>query len=335
MIKRFQIFLGPQRFRAFVALFGITGLLSLILNVIVNQYEWVTTVQTILVLGFLLGAGYLILGRLPVEERKRWLSIILPAVLAVVVGSILFPQVTGLFIGAGLGWIVAGIFIFNSFGAPQEYKTAIKAMRKQDYEKATAAMTRSIQQEPKNLNYYRFRAELFRLWRKLKHARRDYQKMTEIDKTSAIAYNGLAEVELQAGNYQQAIAAAKTAYDLAPDEWVAVYNLGMIEDRLQDSELALEHLHQALQLKIPDSRHRLLVHLYRARAYMRRDEFDAAQAALADMKREKAGLEEWLVIMTADEARALRDVLEGDVKLADKLINEQEDLHVLVGKVRA
>lgn len=34
---------------------------------------------------------------------------------------------------------------------------------------------------------------------KLDRARRDYQKMTQIDPTSAVAFNGLAEVNLQAG----------------------------------------------------------------------------------------------------------------------------------------
>lgn len=335
MIKRFQIFLGPQRFKAFVSLFAITGFLSLVLNVIVDQYEWVAGVQSLLVLGFLIGAGYLILSRLPIEERKRWLSIIIPAILMIVMGSLVFPQITGLFVGAGVGWIVAGIFIFNSFGAPQEYKIAVKAMRKQEYDKATDSMSRLIEQDPKNLNYYRFRAELFRLWGKLKQARKDYQKMIELDAQSAVAYNGLAEVELQANNYQQALAAAQTAYELAPDEWVAVYNLGMIEDRLKESEIALQHLNRALELKIPDSRHRLLVHLYRARAYLRLDTMDSAQAAVNDMKREKAGLEEWQVIMSADEAKALRDVLEDDIKLADKILNSNEDIAILVGKVSA
>ena len=117
MFKRFQIFLGPRNFKLFIALFAITGLGSLVLNAIIDQYDWVSPVQTLIVLAFVIGAGYLILSRLPVEERKRWLGIITPAVIAILMGSTFFPEITGLFVGAGLGWIVAGIFVFNSFGS--------------------------------------------------------------------------------------------------------------------------------------------------------------------------------------------------------------------------
>lgn len=330
MMKRFQIFLGPTKFRLFMALLAITGLISLMMNVFADQYQWATSAQTLLVIVFLIGAGYLIMSRLPGEERKRWLGIIIPAVLAIIVGSSFYPQVTGLFVGAGVGWIVAGIFLFNSFGAPQNYKVAVKAMRKQEYDVAIEAMTELIKQERDKPEHYRFRAELFRLWGKLKLARKDYQKMIELDSESAIAYNGLAEVELQARNYQKALDAAQKAHELAPDEWVAVYNLGMIEDRMKASEQALDHLNQAIDLKIPDSRHRLLVHLYRIRAYMRLNDETAANDALTAMKSEKSGLEEWQVIMTADEAKALRDVLEDDIALANALIVGDKDLSALI-----
>lgn len=335
MLKRFQIFLGPRNFKVFVALLAITGLISLILNVVADQYDWVTSAQTLLVLVFFVGAGYLILSRLPVEERKRWLGVIIPAVLAIIVGSTFFPQITGLFVGAGVGWIVVGLFLFNSFGAPQSYKTAIKAMRKQQYDVAVEAMTEVIKQEPQKPEHYRFRAELFRLWGKLKLARKDYQKMIDLDNDSAVAYNGLAEVELQARNYIKALDAAQKAHELAPDEWVAVYNLGMIEDRLQESKQALEHLNQALELKIPDSRHRLLVHLWRVRASMRLGDESSATDALNAMQKEKSGLEEWQVIMSADEAKALRDVLEDDIKLAQSLIDGEKDLSSLRTGVRS
>ena len=335
MFKRFQIFLGPRNFKIFVALFAVTGLGSLILNAIVDQYTWVSPAQTLMVLAFVFAAGYLILSRLPVEERKRWLGVITPAVIAILMGSTFFPEITGLFVGAGIGWIVAGLFLFNSFGAPQHYKTAIKAMRKQKYDVAVEAMTELIKQEPNQAEHYRFRAELFRLWGKLKMARKDYMKMTEVDGLSAIAYNGLAEVELQARNYKKALEAAQKAYELAPDEWVAVYNLGMIEDRLKESDLVLTHLSRAIDLKIPDSRHRLLVHLYRTRAYMRIGDEASASQAFEAMKREKSGLEEWQVIMSADEAKALRDVLESDIELATALIDGDKSLASLAVGERA
>ena len=151
--------------------------------------------------------------------------------------------------------------------------------------------------------------------------------MSELDANSAVAFNGLAEVELQAERFEDARQAAQMAHNLAPEEWVAAYNLGMIEDRLQDSEAVIHHLKTALELKIPDSRHRLLTHLYLWRAYGRLADDAAVKTAAAALKRERDGLEEWQVIMSAKKAQALRQVLSEDIEQATQLI-EQEAVSV-------
>lgn len=323
MIKRFQIFLGPRRFRAFIALLAATGFASLALNIIGQGSPVALALQSALLVIFLLGAAYMILGRLPAEERLRWLAIIVPSALGVLIGSALLPHLTGLFVGAGLGWIIAGIFIFGDARGPQNYRAAVKAMRKGDYDKAIARITAEIQENPAAPEHYRFRAELYRLAGNFQSAREDYQRMTALDHESAVAYNGLAEVELQAGEYEAARHAALRARELAPAEWVAAYNLGMIEERLQLDEAARAHLHDALALDIPDSRHRLLVHLYLWRIHQRRRDCNSATEAMTALKREKAGLEEWQVIMSADEAGALRDVLSADIEEARRLIMDE------------
>ena len=320
MIKRFRIFLGPRRFRAFIALLVITGLASLALNVFGTRSPLVTAAQTGLLIIFLLGASLMVLGRLPVEERLRWLAIIVPSVLGIVIGSLALPQLSGIFLGAGLGWIVAGIFIFGDFRGPQNYRRAVKAMRKGDYGAAIASMTAEITEKAAQPEHYRFRAELHRLAGDLPAARKDYRRMTKLDAASAVAFNGLAEVELQAGNLASARKAAVKAHELAPDEWVAAYNLGMIEERLREDDAAREHLSVALRLGMPDSRHRLLAQLYLWRIHQRRADERSGRDALKALRREKAGLEEWQVIMSADEAGALRDVLSGDIDEARSLI---------------
>ncbi|MCY4021614.1 MAG: tetratricopeptide repeat protein [Chloroflexi bacterium] len=328
MVRRFRIFLGPARFKALFVLLGVTGIASLLLNIVADRLYWATTAQTLLLIVFLAGASYLILGRLPREERLRWLAVIVPATLAIVIASAVLPHLTGLFVGAGIGWIVAGIFVFNSTGGPQNYKRAVRAMRKGDYEAAIKSISAQIKLEPSRGEHYRFRAELYRLAGKLEAAKQDYRRMIKLKEQTAIAYNGLAEVELQGGNYQKAFEAAKTAYEMSPEEWVAAYNLGMIEDRLQRSEGAIEHLRSALALKMPDSRHRLLAHLYLLRAHLRLGDSIEAVQALDAMKREKSGLEEWQVIVSADEAHALRDVLSEDIAYARDLIQGEKDLGI-------
>ena len=116
MLKRFEIFLGPRRYRALIALLAITGLASLALTAFDDGGNFVTALQTLLLLIFVVGAAYLIMGRLPAEERKRWLAVILPSILVMLIGALAAPQLSGVFVGAGLGWIVAGIFVFRNIG---------------------------------------------------------------------------------------------------------------------------------------------------------------------------------------------------------------------------
>lgn len=329
MIKQIQIFLGPARVRAFILLLGITGLISLILNAVrTPNNTWVTPVQTLMVVIFLGGAAIIFGGRLRREEQLRWAAILAPSVGAILLGLTVLPDLLLPLLGAAAGWIVAGAFLFRR-RIPKEYTDAIKYLRKGEYEESVKAMDGLIKDEPDNENYYRFRAEVFRMWGKLDRAKKDYTQMVEVAPESAVAYNGLAEVYLQSGQYVEAQRAGQRAYELAPDEWVAAYNLGMIEDRLQTPDPAIEHLKLALALKVPDVRHRMLIHLYLARAYSRKGDMDAAQLELGQMKRHKNGLEEWQNLLVHPEAATLRAVLEADIQTAQDLIDGKSDLKAI------
>jgi tetratricopeptide (TPR) repeat protein len=201
-----------------------------------------------------------------------------------------------------------------------EYQAAVKHLRRNEYAEAVKLMDGIIKEEPKDTQHYRFRAEILRLWGKLDRARRDYAEMTKIEPDSAIGYNGLAEVDLQAGRYDAALVAAQKAYELAPNEWVAAYNLGMIEDRLAHAPETVEHLRRALDLNVSEARHRLLIHFYLARAYQRLGDTSAEQAEIAAMKKDKRGLSEWQTLLESDQAAALRDVLGADVEAASALV---------------
>ncbi len=318
--ERFTLFLGPTRLRALFLLIASTGLLSLILNVIVNDFEWVRPAQTILVLVTLIGAAIIIGGRMDNEDRARWIAILAPALGLIVLGIVVIPQFSLVLFGGALGWIVAGTILFRP-RTPTSYQKAVKALKKGDLEAAVQEMDQVIKDDPDDPNYYRFRAELLRLWGKLERARRDYVKMTELETDSAVGYNGLAEVDLQAGNYQRALDSAYKAAELAPDEWVALYNLGMIEDRLGKSQEVIGHLDKALALKVPDARHRLLIHLYLLRAYARLGDAESARSQFELLKKQRGGLEEWQKILENEQAEVLRAVLGDDVKTARDLVS--------------
>ncbi len=317
MMKRLTLFLGPARLRAIFLLLAITGLLSLILNAVTA--DWVRPVQSLLALTFIIGAAGIVWTSLDAYDRGRWLSTMLPAIGAVLIGFLFLPQYALLFMGAAVGWVVAGIFLFNP-GGPMQYQQAVKHLRKNEYEDAVRIMDKLIREEPKNPNHYRFRAEVLRIWGKLSRAKRDYKTMTELAPDSAVAFNGLAEVYLQSGEYPVAHDAALKAYELAPGEWVASYNLGMIEDRLGESSAAVEHLNESLKAKVPDVRHRLLIYLYLVRAHARLGDFEQASADLTLLKKQRDGLKEWETIFSSDQAETLRQVIEDDVRTAEALI---------------
>jgi tetratricopeptide (TPR) repeat protein len=326
MIRDFQLFLGPARLRLLIVLLGLTGLLSLILNAVGAEADWVPGVQSALVLVFVGGAVLIVGTRMDHATRLRWLAILAPVLGALLLAATVGRDFALPLLGAAVGWIVAGAFVFRP-RIPREIQISVKHMRKGDYEAAIKALSDLIKRDPENENHYRLRAEIFRLWGKLDRARKDYAQITEIAPQSAVGFNGLAEVYMQSGEFAQAQEAALKAFELVPDEWVAAYNLGMIEDRLGEAQAAVEHLQIALRHKIPDARHRLLIHLYLARAYSRLGQTAAAQEQIVLLKRQRSGLEEWQTLLRHEEAAPLRAVLEDDVRLAQELVEGKvEDL---------
>lgn len=329
MIKRFSAYLGERRTRALFLLLAGTGLMSLILNAV--EAPWVATVQSLLVSAFIVGGTGIVLSAMPREERQRWLSILAPAYGLVILAVTILRPYSTLLLGGAVGWMIAASLIFKP-RSPMAYREAVRALRKNDYAEAVKIMDDLIKAESQNPNHYRFRAELLRLWGKLDRARRDYVKMSELDPHSAVAYNGLAEVDLQAGQFARAREAGLKAYTIAQGEWVAAYNLGMIEDRMGDAESAVKHLNEALVMRAPDVRHQLLIYFYLVRNYARLNDTDAADRALEMLRKHRKGLAEWETILASDQAETLRAVLGQDVKDAEALMNGELDLMRWAGK---
>jgi predicted Zn-dependent protease len=326
MFQRTRLFLGEGRTRLLAVLLVVTG----IANIAGGAFggENAAGLQILSVAVFVIGAFVIVMTRLDRYERGRWLGILTPAFGAVVIGVYFFPNALLLFMGLAFGWVVAGLFLFRPRG-PMQYQQAVKHLRRNEYAEAVKVMDALIKEEPDNPNHYRFRAEILRLWGKLDRARRDYDRMIQLAPDLAVAHNGLAEVLLQAGDYAEAHQAALRAFELAPQEWVAAYNLGMIEDRLERSADAVEHLNTALALRVPDARHRLLIHLYLARACVRLGDLEQAQAQIDALRRQQAGLREWRTVLSSDQAETLRMVLAEDVAAAEALIEGRLDVSAL------
>lgn len=330
MIKRLTLALGTARLRALFILLAVTGLISLVLNAV--EADWVRPVQTLLALFFIAGSMIIIGTGLSREERLRYLQIFAPAFGAVVLALTVLQNLSVLLLGLAFGWILAGLFIFGNPRSSMQYKETVKHLRKNDYAEAVKTLDELIKEEPEVSHHYRFRAEILRLWGKFDRARRDYRTIIDLEPESAVGHNGLAEVYLQEKNYMAAREAALKAYELAPEEWVTAYNLGMIEDRLNLSQDVINHLRKALELKVPDARHRLLIHFYLTRAYVRTGDKEAAQNEVKALAKHRGGLNEWQVILQSDQAETLRSVIEEDVNNAEALILGTTDPMDLKGK---
>jgi tetratricopeptide (TPR) repeat protein len=326
-LEQFRNFLGEGRFWMLVGVLVTTGIASFALAI--ANYEQTITTQTILALGGISGAAAIIGTRLNGEQRRQGIAILAPAIGIIALGILFFPQYILAVLGAAAGWVVAGFMIFGRSNAPIPYRDAIKAMRKGDYKSAVATLDELIKVEADNPHHYRLRGRMLRLWGKTGRARHDYEAMLQYSTNEGIkaeAYNELAELELQAKNYEKALEVAQKASDLLPQDWVAAYNLGMIQDRLGHSEAVIASLERALAAKVKDARHWLLIHLWLARAYVRLSQLDKAQAAVDILKRGKSSLTEWNTLLKAEEAAVLRDMLGADIELARQLIHDEIDL---------
>ncbi|MCA9889938.1 MAG: hypothetical protein KC546_16275 [Anaerolineae bacterium] len=323
MLNQFRTFLGPNRFNALVLLLVLSGVASLVFTFVPG--EGALAAQTVLLLFFIVGAIVIIGSRLDGDQRWRALAIVAPAI-GLVVLAIFYEQLRPIFLGGALGWLLVGMLTFGRASAPMHYREAIKAMRKSHYKEAVDAMSELIKIEPDDPNLYRFRANLFTLWGKLDRARRDYQTMLSLannrDNVLVEAYDGLSGIDLQVGRYDSALEAAQKAYELVPDAWVTAYNLGLIYDRLQQPSDVLRILTVDLLHQVPESRHRLLICLYRLRAYFRNGDSDSAQAELDRLQKETRGLKDWQRIMESDQADMLRANFDEDVQLAAKLMSQ-------------
>lgn len=326
-LERFRSFLGEARFWSLIGSLAVTGLLSVIL-----QFDGSTgslQIQNALLIVFVVSAGLIVGSAMENEQRGFWASLLVPAFGLVVLGVAFFPQYQFIAFGAAFGWIAVGLFVFGRSRAPMQYREAVKAMRKNEFKKAIELMDDLIKHEPDVPYHYSFRARMLRLWNKPGRARRDYEQMiakATTDQIRAEGYNELSELEFQQGNYDEAIVAARQAHELLPEEWVTSYNIGMIEDRRGNSQTVVDSLQRALSVRVPDSRHRLLVYLWLARANMRLSETDEAQDYIDALKRERKGLDEWQKILEDEQGSIIREVMGADIELAQKLMDGEAEL---------
>jgi Flp pilus assembly protein TadD len=327
MLRQIVSWIGPTNTRWLITLLAGAVLGSLGLQVAFAGESWLFAAQLALVWLFFVGLALTLSSRLDGVGRKRlWLA--LGPGLVLLGCGIVVPDYALMFGGAAMGWMVAAQFVLRG-RVRMEYQTAIRHLRAGDTDQAITIMDALIKAEPDQVEHYRFRAELYRLSGKLSKAITDYERITRIVPESAAGYAGLAEVYAQRGSYEQARTYAQMVLDRQPGQWMPLYDLGMIEDRLNDAEAAKTHLESALRIGLPDSRYRLLTRLWLARSAYRQGDIPAAEQQIELMRKQATGLREWQTILASERAAPLRRLLEDDVNLAERLLEPNARLDLL------
>ncbi len=266
------------------------------------------------------------------QRRRRWdrkliVGTLGPAIVLAACGA-LIPDWGLFFVGAALGWLVVAQFVFRGTTRMQ-YRAAIGHLRKGEYDDAVAILDAIVQAEPQDPAHREFRAVLYRLVGRLDDAVSDYKAVIALEPNGVSARIGLAEVYIQDEDYEQARAAARAAEVCDPNDWKALYTLGLLADREGDAPAVVDTLVRAVAAGIPLSRDRLLVHLWLARAYVRLGQREQAQQQVDELHQEAGSLDEWGLILESDQGRALRPLLEPDINLATQLVRGTAALEVL------
>ncbi|MBN1965192.1 MAG: tetratricopeptide repeat protein [Anaerolineae bacterium] len=327
MLRELTNWLGPGRTRLLVGAFIGTAGLNLALQLVFFGESWVLTVQLALAWLLLVIMAVVLHSRLPHQSRRR-LWLVLGPGLALLGLGVLMPGGALFLGGAGLGWMVVVQLVLRS-RVRMEYQEAIRYLHQNEVGEAVAVMDRLIEAENSDPDHYVFRAKLFRLSAQLDRARADYERVIALEPDSSAGYTGLAEVCAQQGDFAAARGYALQALERDPDHWVPAYNLGMIEDRLGHPQAAVAALERGLRAGMPGSRFRLMSHFWLARSHYRLGDTEAARHQLELMRKQAAGMREWVMVLESEQAASLRGLLESDVRLAGRLIEDDAALESL------
>lgn len=303
--------------RGLVLLWGITGLVSLILNAITpNPISRGLQTATLLIAVF--GTFTWLLWLMGVKSRRDLALIIAPALGVLLLGWFVLPSLLLPLLGAGFGWLVVVAILLRQ-QVPVAQRKAIRHWRRGEYSAAIRALDELIREADDDA-YRLLRAQILLAWGKPSRAAREVQEVCKRQPEAAAAHNLLAEAHVQSGDLSAARRAAERARALAPQDWVAAYNLGMIADRQGDAQTAIDLLRCAQGMNITARRHRVLTWLWLARAYCQLGDDETARECLKKLRAEKSAIREWARLLAEEAALPLRALVAEDIALAEKLV---------------
>lgn len=125
------------------------------------------------------------------------------------------------------------------------YIKAQESIAKQEYDKAVDLLTKAINQEPNNANYYSHRGvSRFHLGLQ-KEAIADMNKSVELEPDYSYRYASRAYIRSTVGDVKGAIADYEKAIELDPEDSVSLNNLGMMQEKMGYDNKAKENFERA------------------------------------------------------------------------------------------
>ena len=327
MLREVFHWLGPNRTRITAALLIGIGALMIGLQIAYADVDWLAQAQIGLIWLFVAGLMGVVSSQLNARVRRRFWTTVGPG-LALLALGIVVPGYAVFLAGGGFGWLIIAPLALRSH-VRMEYQQAIRHMRYGELDEAIALMNGLVEAEPDDPEHFQFRADLHRLAGHPDQAQADYEQVIRLEPDAAAGYIGLSEVRAQSGDFEAARAPAQQALEREPDGWLPAYNLGMIEDRLNEPRAAVEHLQNALKAGLPHRRYHLMARLWLARSYVRLSEPDEAERQLKAMRDAREALNDWEMVFESEQAALLRALMEPDVRLAARLVQGDAGLEVL------
>ena len=161
--------------------------------------------------------------------------------------------------------LIAGVFVFASYGYPNDdfadkyhtYKnhvqSASSAFHKKDYASAITNYSKAIEMSPFEINNYYNRGIAYFKSEKEKEAEEDFDKVIVMDPrmSSAYVYRGLCREKL--GKYKDALSDYTKASELKPNDAAIHNNIAYLyvsanDESFRDKGKALEHAKKAAEL---------------------------------------------------------------------------------------
>lgn len=327
MLRDVLHWLGPHRTRVVAALLIGTGALMIGLQVAYAGADWLAQAQIGLIWLFVAGLMGVVSTQLAARVRQRFWTAVGPG-LALLALGIVVPGYAVFLAGGGFGWLIIAPLALRSH-VRMEYQQAIRHMRYGELDEALALMDGLVEAEPDDPEHFQFRADLHRLAGHPDRAQSDYEQAIRLDPNAAAGYIGLAEVRAQAGAFEAARGPAQQALERDPSSWLPAYNLGMIEDRLDEPQAAVEYLQNAIKAGLPHRRYHLMARLWLARSYVRLGQPDEAGRQIEAMRGAREALGDWEIVFESEQAALLRALMEPDVRLAARLVRGEAGLEAL------